>query len=325
MDKWNEICFLIGKHKEKDSSEDFFQNEIENIFEKLGWSRYKNEIISRQSIRLGAVNSVVPDIIIRNEKESILVVELKKPNQYSLSKHIEQLTSYMLLLKLNYGILIGDNLQLFYDDPSDKEKPIKIFETSFIENNQEGKEFFELISKPNFSFEKLQDFCDLKLELVTDRKIANELIEKLQSKDGVEKFQNYLREILLKDYNESIVSIVFENISVNFSKNNNEVSIYENKKSSLSSKTTDFRKYDKLPIEIFPSDAEEFKKQFIEVGVAKLCYHFSDGRVEEKIWKKRNFTETANLKSNLRSRPEARKEKWKQMGIVKLVCKIEKQ
>lgn len=108
-----------------------------------------------------------------------------------------------------------------------------------------------------------------------------------------------MKEDLLKDYNEGIVKIVFENIIIN-----------------------DSKKYEKFPIEIIPNDAEEFKKQFIETGVAKLCYHFKDGRVEEKIWGNRNFSETANLKANLRSRPEARKEKWKQLGIVKLVCKI---
>jgi len=324
MDKWNEICFLIRKHKEKKSNEDFVQNEVENIFEKLGWSRYRNEIISKQPIRVGAVNSVIPDIVINNGKENILVVELKKPNQCSLAKYIEQLISYMLLLKLNYGIFLGDNIQVFYDDPSDKEKPIKIFETSFVENNLEGKEFFDIISKPNFSFEQLQNFCDLKLEQVTDQKIANELIDKLESKEGVEKLYAYLREDLLKNYNEGIVKFVLENLSVNINKQYNELSNVVNKTNLLSSKTTDYKKYDKLPIEIIPHNIDEFKKQFIELGVAKLCYHFSDGHIEEKIWEKRYFTETANLMANLRGRPEARKEKWKQMGIVKLVCKIEK-
>ncbi len=323
MDKWNEICYLIKKHKEKNSSEDFFQNEVENIFEKLGWSRYKKEIISKQPIRLGAVNTVVPDIVIKNENKNIFVAELKKPNQNSLVKHIEQLSSYMLLLKLDYGIFLGENIQLYYDDPTDKAQPIKIFETSFVENNQEGRAFVELISKPNFSLKKLQDFCDEKLDQITDQKIANELIERLRSNEGVEKFQNYLRENLIKDYNENIIKIVLDHLSININNQNNIGSIVENKKLSLDSVPSDCKAYDKLPIEIIPNDVEEFKKQFIEVGIAKLCYHYSDGRIEEKIWEKRNFTETANLKANLRSRPEARKGKWKQMGIVKLVCKIE--
>jgi hypothetical protein len=44
MDKWNEICFLIKKHSKENSKEAFFQSEVVNIFEKLGWSRYRNEI-----------------------------------------------------------------------------------------------------------------------------------------------------------------------------------------------------------------------------------------------------------------------------------------
>ena len=40
MNRWNEICFLIKKHSKENSKEAFFQNEVVNIFEKLGLEKY---------------------------------------------------------------------------------------------------------------------------------------------------------------------------------------------------------------------------------------------------------------------------------------------
>jgi hypothetical protein len=77
-----------------------------------------------------------------------------------------------------------------------------------------------------------------------------------------------------------------------------------------------------MPIELFPINPNEFKKKFIEKGVANMLYYYSDGRVEKKIWRKGNFTENSDVMGNLRSRPEARKGKWQQMGIIKLRCEI---
>ena len=85
---------------------------------------------------------------------------------------------------------------------------------------------------------------------------------------------------------------------------------------------TDIKASEKLPIEIIPNTVEEFKQKFIETGRATLCFHYDDGRIEEKIWENKNFTENSDLMGNLRSRPEARKGKWKTEHIVKLVCKI---
>jgi len=318
MDTWNEICAIINKHKEGNSAENFFQNDIEHVFRILGWSISKNEILPKQAIRVGAVKFVYPDIIINNANEHIIVVELKKPNQPSTKLHIEQLTGYMRLLKLTYGIFIGQNIQLYYDDPNDKEIPIKIFETSFIENNIEGSRFIGLLSKQTFSESSLQEFCDEKLEEVTGRNIANSIIERLTSDEGIEKILNYLSNDLSNDYNDNIVKIILDNLSIKISKKHTEVPINA---PGSSIKSHDIL-HDKLPIEIIPNDVEAFKKKFIEIGHAILCFHYLDGHIEEKTWERKSFIESSGLKGNLRGRPEARKGKWKELGIVKLICKI---
>ena len=78
MDKWNEICFLIKKHSQENSKEAFFQNEVVNIFEKLGWSRYRDEIETEKSFPIGANNRLRLDILISLEGEKLFAVELKR-------------------------------------------------------------------------------------------------------------------------------------------------------------------------------------------------------------------------------------------------------
>jgi hypothetical protein len=56
MELWNEICFLINEHLKRNSSERDFQIETENLFEKLGWSRFRGEVISQETIHIGAAN-----------------------------------------------------------------------------------------------------------------------------------------------------------------------------------------------------------------------------------------------------------------------------
>jgi hypothetical protein len=183
VELWNEICFIINGHKEKSSSEHNFQIEAENIFEKLGWSRYKGEIVSQQAIPVGSANILRPDIIIKFDSKNILVVELKRPRVDFCDRNSQQLVSYMLQLRLKYGLLFGETLQLYYDDPADNEKPEKVFEVEFIDDNESGTEFINLIKKENFGEDVLEEFIHIK-------KTADKLIKQLTSVDGKNQVRN---------------------------------------------------------------------------------------------------------------------------------------
>ena len=51
-------------------------------------------------------------------------------------------------------------------------------------------------------------------------------------------------------------------------------------------------------------------------------FHYTNGTIKEKVWSAENFTEVSNLNGNVRSRPYARKGKWKELGIAKIVYKL---
>jgi hypothetical protein len=120
MEKWNEICFRISSHK--NSSEKEFQQEVEFIFDKLGWSKFKGEMISKKAIPIGSAQRLIPDIILKNNDKEIIVVELKKNNISSTLRIEQQLFSYMRQLRLEFGIFVGENLQFYYDVPNDNER-----------------------------------------------------------------------------------------------------------------------------------------------------------------------------------------------------------
>lgn len=86
-----------------------------------------------------------------------------------------------------------------------------------------------------------------------------------------------------------------------------------NNKSSKISKT--------LPIEIIPSDPNEFKKLLIERGAVKY-EHYLDGQIKKREWLGKNITEHSNIIRNLRSCKQYRQGEWQAQGMVKLVVKI---
>jgi hypothetical protein len=217
LELWNEICFIINGHKEKSTSEHNFQIEAENIFEKLGWSRYKGEIVSQQAIPVGSARSLKPGIIIKFHSKNILVAELKCPGVDFCDRNSQQLVSYMLQLKLKYGILFGETLQLYYDDPADNEKPEKVFEVKFIHNNESGTEFINLIKKANFDEDVLAEFIQNCLKMQHNKKTTDEIIKQLTSVDEENQVIELLRENLQTKYDKEIVDLVIERISINIS------------------------------------------------------------------------------------------------------------
>lgn len=321
MEKWNEICYLINRHKKTNSDEKLFQNEIEAIFEKLGWSRFKNEIISKQRLRVGSVNTIEPDITINLDGKNVFVVELKHPNFSSTLNQAGQLISYMRQLKLDFGILIDKSFHIYYDEPTDDEKPIKIYETEFTENNEEASNLIKLLEKQYFNKEKLTDFCKEKLEALNDKIIADEIVKKLEE-NGEQKLFELLIDSLKADYNETIIENVVNNLNIIIKRKVEHsfrpiVTENHEKYNNFSS-----GKSEKLPIEFVPEDKVKFKELLLQKKTAIEEFYYTDGTVQEKIWSAESFTETSNLNGNVRSRPYARKGKWKELGIAKVVYKI---
>lgn len=210
MEQWNEICFLINKHSNMNTSENDFQIEVENIFEKLGWSRYRGEIASQVIIPIGAAQNLIPDIIIQEDNEKLFVVELKKPNRDVSERHSQQLVSYMLQLKLRFGLLIGGTVQLFFDNPSNNNGPEKILDLPLIQDNAQGLELIQNLSKDSFSVEGLSQYCSRLIQEQEEVLIANTLIEFLLSEQGEAHILEAVKTSFSETCSENVLSSAFQ-------------------------------------------------------------------------------------------------------------------
>ena len=65
------------------------------------------------------------------------------------------------------------------------------------------------------------------------------------------------------------------------------------------------------------------KKLLLEKKVAKVKWYYNNGKVEYKTWKASRFTKKSNLLGNVYSCPEAKNGKWKELGLAKVVYKID--
>jgi hypothetical protein len=214
METWNEICFLINQYRKPNATERDFQIEAENIFEKLGWKRYRGEIISQEIIPIGSAHNLKPDIIIRLDSNNLFVVELKKPNAGIKDRNADQLISYMLQLRLQIGILLGDTLQIFFDSPDDNIRPIKIFEIEFESDNEDGAQLISLLSKQSYSNDALLAFCHGKLQKLKDTKISEDAIDELTSTVGANLVKGAIRETLNDKYSHTVIDNILDRITI---------------------------------------------------------------------------------------------------------------
>lgn len=313
MNKWNELCYIAHTHQRKNSKEEIFQVEIENFFEKLGWARSKGEIVAQYPVQMGSTTKKA-DIAIVSAEKLQLIVELKQPN-VSVEKHKEQLISYMRVLKLRFGVLIGDKFQLYYDDfEQEGTEAQKVFEADFLENNTQASELLLLLTKEQFGKEKLLSFSEKQLEKIQESDTLNEL--QLYVQEQAFLFKKNLYEELQESYDSELIREVFEHLNIS------STPIVAEKVSLEQIENTTF---DKLPIEFVPKDLKLFKQLLLEKKKAYVDWYYQNGRVEaQKPWDASRFSKDSNLLANVRSRPEARKGKWKELGLTKVVYKIEK-
>ena len=192
MEKWNELCYMLSENIPSNMSEQLFELKVIQAFEKLGWSEYNNEIIVRESIQVGASNRISPDLVLKSkELGNLFVVEVKKPSfEIDNLTFKGQLSSYMGIMRVEVGILIGNKIQLFLDGRFFKENGIILIdEIDFERDNNKGLNFVKLFSKENYNREKIENYAK----------------EKIQELKEIEDFKKLKNQLISGNYNEKIV------------------------------------------------------------------------------------------------------------------------
>lgn len=217
-EKWNEICFLLSENIRPEISESDFEQNVIQALRVLDWKEYSGDVQIRPSFPIGASNRIIPDIVINSAaKRNLFVIEIKQPSIPLNTKFQQQLFSYMRQLKLQYGVLIGQVIQIFYDgDLSEYDEPVLIETIDFLRDSPKGLKFIELFSKQNFSYDQLNDFVQNFLNKINRKKEQKILSQKILSPEYELKVLELIKLDLLNQFDGEIIDNVLQEITVNF-------------------------------------------------------------------------------------------------------------
>lgn len=324
--KWNEICFLLSDNIQTDISENDFEQNIIQALRVLDWKEYMGDIQVRPSLPVGASNRLTPDFIINStEKKNLFVIEIKQPSIPLNSRFQQQLFSYMRQLKLEYGILIGQAIQIFYDgDLAKQDDPILLETIKFTKDNSKGDKFVELFSKESHSGELLKTFTLNSLKKINRREEHKLLTKEILSENYGGKIVELIKQDFLSDYDGELIDAVLSELKIEV-KEKNIISNQIQLPKSQYRKPSDLpNRNGKLHIELIPKSEEEFKRRLLLTKTAYITTFYENGRTEQKTWNAHSFSENSGVLGNIRSRPQFRKGKWQELGIEKIVVSIDK-
>ncbi len=217
---WEEICFILHGDISPSISEEMYEQKIIQSLEKMGWSRFRKEIILKQSIQLGSAGRIVPDIILKSlHNNQSFVIEVKKPSaDIDNLSHKNQLISYMRQLKLEHSVLIGNQIQIYYDGKLNKEDdPILLESINFSESNQNGLTFLNLFHKDTFSYENIEAYAKEKITILEKEKQKNALLDLLLSSNYQNKMKEIMAENLHQEWDNEIVNNALAQITITLS------------------------------------------------------------------------------------------------------------
>lgn len=201
QEKWNYFVYDLCEAKKKDVDEDSYHTLIETQLQHLGWAKFKGEICHKPNIHIGNNNRIEPDILIKRDDEDEFVIEVKRPSHKQGKKDVDQLLSYMRLLKLSVGIYMGEHIEIFYDMPSSKEA-ISIMKVPLEIDNKLGARFIDKFLKDNFSRDTIVDFCEERIQEIQRQNSLNEIKESLIA-DAQTQITESLKPYLMEKYGSS--------------------------------------------------------------------------------------------------------------------------
>lgn len=198
IEKWNYFVYDLSEAKKKDVDEDSFHTLIETQLQHLGWAKFKGEICHKPNIHIGNNNRIEPDILIKRDDEDEFVIEVKRPSHKQSKKDVDQLLSYMRLLKLSVGIYMGEHIEIFYDMPTSKEAT-SIMKVPLEIDNKLGARFIDKFMKDNFSRDAIVDFCEERIQEIQRQNSLNKIKESLVA-DAQAQIKESLKPYLLDKY-----------------------------------------------------------------------------------------------------------------------------
>lgn len=219
MNNWKTISADLLQDQTNDVQEKDFQKTIyTHFYYLLGWH---NERVEQQyQLRVGSnIQYVYPDIVFFKNDEKVFVIEVKKPTHIQTREDINQLASYMKLLSVQFGLYVGEHVELFYKS-FDEDILYSILKLDFLPELEDGRVFVEFFEHRNFSKENLLNYCISQIEKLKEKKKVEDCIEELASKAGEQILIDILIEKLSSQgYSKESIESIVEGITINVCRN----------------------------------------------------------------------------------------------------------
>ena len=180
--KWQEFAFDLVEAKQKAILEQPYQERIEAGFRAMGWSKAKGEICPKERINVGANNQLEPDITFKINDCPVFVVEVKQPTNNLTTRQVEQLLSYMRMRKVSFGLYIGDEIRLYYDNG--EELPTSVLEIGIDTESMNGWRFVDFFARSMFSSERIYAYCVERFKEIHSNSVLDDFATGLQKDDN---------------------------------------------------------------------------------------------------------------------------------------------
>jgi hypothetical protein len=221
-EKWNELCYHLSEKINRDISEKEFEAVVDKALFILGWREFSGDFEIRPSFQLGSTkNSLKPDFLIKSNStgQKLFVVEIKRPNLPLSAQNQIQLSTYMRQFKLPFGILIGPQIQVFYDGQLNKRENAVLIKTiDFKRDDILGEQFVELFSKESFSMDALHTFAEDSLKEINQQHEIEKLTTRIVSQDFHQKVKSLIRQHLVQETEGEVVDAALEKVEIEIGK-----------------------------------------------------------------------------------------------------------
>lgn len=215
-DKWNEICFLLSENVKKDINESSFEQNVIQALRVLDWKQFAGDYEIRPSYQFGAANRITPDFVMKSpDNHKLFVIEIKQPNIPITSSYQQQLFSYMRQLKLEYGLLIGQAIQVFYDGVLvQQDDPVLLDTIRFERNSEKGEEFVKLFSKESFDFDSLKEYTLQSIRKINRKQDHLLLLNRIASEEFRYNVLNLIKQEFIGEYDGELIDTVLGELNI---------------------------------------------------------------------------------------------------------------
>jgi hypothetical protein len=150
------------------------------------------------------------------EKGNLFTVEVKKPSLEISNLNFEnQLSSYIGILRIELGLLIGKKIQLYVDGKLfDKTGLILFEEIEFNRNSLKGLKFVELFNKESFELQNIINYAMDRIQQLKEIETTEALKQELLSKHHIDTIKDSIKSKLLLKFDERIIDNVLKDLEI---------------------------------------------------------------------------------------------------------------